>query len=328
VLELGIESPTIEANQNAPLPAEWTAGQPSRLTGEEVDSLIDEVFVEMLPADADADVTAPVVREMLARIAVASPVTGADGVRTEWAFTLDDEIDSTELYETRWTPDGQQRMVSWESVRFRFSGVVDLVIASDTSENEDAAIGVVADPNNILGTEAASGALHPIDLKTEDAFMISNPPDDLSGTLLEEREEDGAPTSAEREILLHHRLQLTLYWRALKRLEDARHLRGFPHRSVQPPAVLVGLSGRMVRMSIDELSDAEAELDLLLEKIAATEASERFDYNNFPRLPAAHASTCRRCPFHMGALPICGPLPAPSPEDLDSSTPDSSATDS
>ncbi len=158
--------------------------------------------------------------------------------------------------------------------------------------------------------------------------MISNPPDDLSGTLLEEREEDGAPTSAEREILLHHRLQLTLYWRALKRLEDARHLRGFPHRSVQPPAVLVGLSGRMVRMSIDELSDAEAELDLLLEKIAATEASERFDYNNFPRLPAAHASTCRRCPFHMGALPICGPLPAPSPEDLDSSTPDSSATDS
>ena len=314
VLELGIESPTIDANQNAPLPTEWTAGQPSRLTGDAVDLLIDEVFAEMLPADADADVTAPVVREMLARIAAATPVAGADGVRTEWAFTLDDEIDATELYESRWTPDGEQRMVAWESVRFRFSGVVDLVIASPTSGQEDSAIGVVEDLNNILGTNGASGTLHPIDLKTEDAFMISNPPDDLNGTLLEERAADGSSTSAERDILHHHRLQLTLYWRALKRLEDARKQRGFPHRSVQPPAVLVGLSGRTVRMSIDQLLEAEAELDSLLGKIAVTEASDRFDHNNFPRLPASEASICRRCPFHMGALPICGPLPPPKPD--------------
>ncbi len=305
-LELGIESPPIEANRHAPLPVEWTAGQPSRLTGEAVDGLIEEVFAELLPADADETATAAVVREMLARIQEADPAADAEGVRTEWAFTLDDRIDTLGLVESRWTPDGDEQLVVWDGVRFRFSGVVDLVIALD---------GDVVRHGEGDG-EAACGTLRPIDLKTEDAHLIGEPPDDTTGTLLEPRGADGALTTSERALLDQHRLQLILYWRALQRQEDSRRRRGLEHRTVLPPAVLVGVSGRTVSMTAEEAVAAEADLGALLARIAAAEASDRFDHSNFPRLPAELAATCDSCPYHLGMLPICGPLPPP-----ESSTP-------
>ncbi len=291
-LELGIRSPASRENQNAPIPAEWTAGQQSRLAGEEVDSLIEEVFEELLPADADPDATRAVVKEMLSRISDNDPAEGAEGVRTEWAFTFDDSVETENLQASRWTADGELATVNWSHARFRFSGIVDLVVATGEGEMR----------------EGSDGCLLPIDLKTEDAYLLVKPPSDPTGTLLEARPDDGTPTKAEHRMLEHHRLQLVLYARALQRLEDARRDAGLKWRTVLPPAVLIGVSGRLIQMTEEQRETAESDLDDLLKRIAEIEASDHDNPSNFPRLPAEQAATCRRCPYHIGALPICGPL--------------------
>ena len=99
----------------------------------------------------------------------------------------------------------------------RFSGLIDLVVAYSDEE---------------------SSRILPIDLKTEDAHMLWDPPESIEGTLLE-ISDDGTLTDAEKAILSKHRHQLVLYHLALVRLEGERKKAGLLPRIVERPAVWV-----------------------------------------------------------------------------------------
>ena len=70
-------------------------------------------------------------------------------------------------------------------------------------------------------------------------------------------------------------MQLTLYYLALKSIEDERKRRGLPHREVLRPAILIGVTGRIVEYPeeifseclhrIEEIMGTATEMALLSE---------------------------------------------------------------
>ena len=123
-------------------------------------------------------------------------------------------------------------------------------------------------------------------------------------------EEAGPVNDSEMEILSKHGLQLALYYRALKSIEDARAAQGMLSRQVLPPAILIGVTGRMVEYPEDMLVDALSNLDALLERSARMSLSSSVPLSLFERLPNELSEVCDRCPFSRGLIPICGPQDA------------------
>jgi hypothetical protein len=102
-------------------------------------------------------------------------------------------------------------------------------------------------------------------------------------------------------------MQLALYYRALQSIEDAREAVGLRYRTVLPPAILVGVTGRMVEYPMEMLDRASQELEELLVRTAGMTLASDAPLSDFDRLPVESAHICENCPFHRGALPICGP---------------------
>ena len=102
-------------------------------------------------------------------------------------------------------------------------------------------------------------------------------------------------------------MQLALYYRALSSIEHARQEAGLPHREVLRPAILIGVTGRMVEYPEDMLKESLDELDELLVSTARMALSSDIPISHFARLSGEAASACEKCPFHRGSLPICGP---------------------
>ena len=155
-------------------------------------------------------------------------------------------------------------------------------------------------------TSSGDSTIRPVDLKTEDAGLIDN--DSSEGLFEALGSEDAGPAcEAEIEILSKHRMQLALYYRALQSIEDAREAAGLPYRTVLPPAILVGVTGRMVEYPMEMLDRASQELEELLRRTAGMALASDAPLSDFDRLPVESAHICENCPFHRGALPICGP---------------------
>jgi hypothetical protein len=90
-------------------------------------------------------------------------------------------------------------------------------------------------------------------------------------------------------------------------MEAAREAADLSHRIVLPPAILVGVTGRMVEYPREMLDRASQELEELLVRTADMALSPDSPLSDFDRLPPEAAHICETCPFHRGALPICGP---------------------
>ena len=166
------------------------------------------------------------------------------------------------------------------------SGVIDLVICSRDDEG--------------------NSAIRPIDLKTEGAesiFDLEN--NELLVTI--DKLEQGPMSQAEIQILKEHRLQLALYHLALKQSEKDKEDAGIPHRLVLPPAILVGVTGRMIEYPPEMLEQALFELESLLARSATISLSSHSPISKFPRLSGESALVCNKCPFSSGVKPICGP---------------------
>ena len=166
------------------------------------------------------------------------------------------------------------------------SGIIDLVVCTVSSDGEP--------------------AIRAVDLKTEDAGSID---EDSATGLIEalNSEKIGPANDAESEILAKHGLQLALYYRALKSIEDAREAQGITSRKVLPPAILVGVTGRLVEYSQEMLEETLSNLDSLLERSTMMALSSSAPLSKFEKLSSEHQDVCERCPFHRGAIPICGP---------------------
>jgi len=165
------------------------------------------------------------------------------------------------------------------------SGVIDLVLCTRTPE---------------------ASTIRPIDLKTEEAGrMHGGASDGLLAAM--GSEEPGPACEAEEEILRKHRMQLALYYRALESIENAKRDADLPYREVLPPAILVGVTGRMVEYPEDILDESLGELEELLARTARMALSSDVPLSDFARLSGEAASVCESCPFHRGSLPICGP---------------------
>ena len=150
-----------------------------------------------------------------------------------------------------------------------------------------------------------SSSIRPIDLKTEQAASL------LVGTggLLQAFGDHSTEpvNSAEYEMLNHHRLQLALYHRALEMMESSRPKD--MRRRVETPAILVGVTGRLVIYPKEMFQEAQSELDDILSTAARMELASELPLAEFQRRPASEAHIRSLCPFSRGDLPICNHLP-------------------
>ena len=254
------------------------------------------VFRELLPPGANEEHTARLVQTMAERVRngpVGTLVSGTDvdghrleGLRTEMPFHIALPMGIDTMVRHRWSPDGPEPMVSMESSTIEMSGIIDLVLCTRTSDG--------------------SSTIRPVDLKTEDVDKMSN--SQHTGLLAAlGSKESWLTCEAEEEILRKHRMQLALYYRALVNMEKARRAADIPHREVLPPAILIGVTGRMVEYPMDSLDEALGELDELLARTARIAMSTNMPLSEFTRLSGESSSVCKECPFHRGQLPICGP---------------------
>ena len=296
ILEIGLGNPGVDGQPSAPLLPSWKVQQDDRITDPEIHNI---VFGELLPPDADEVRTAELVVKMADRIN--SGPLGAmirkenvrnhslEALRTEMPFHISIDVNTNGTTRFRWSPDGDIPMTCHDNAIIEMSGIIDLVVCTVSSNGQP--------------------AIRAVDLKTEDAGSID---DDSTIGLIEalESEETGPANDAEVEMLAKHGLQLALYYRALKSIEDAKAAQGIPSRQVLPPAILIGVTGRLVEYPEEMLSGALSNLDSLLERSARMALSSSAPLSQFERLPNELTEVCERCPFSRGAIPICGPQDA------------------
>ena len=297
VLEIGLGNPGLDGlSPSAPLLPSWTIQREDRINDPKIH---ETVFNELLPPDADAARTAELVTMMADR--VSSGLLGAmirkdvvhnhrlEAIRTEMPFHISIDVDINGSIRHRWSPDGDIPMTSHDGAVVEMSGIIDLVVCTATSDGQP--------------------TIRAVDLKTEDAGLIdSDSPSALIETL--GSEETGPANEAEVEMLSKHGLQLALYYRALKSIEQARAAQGMPARRVLPPAILIGVTGRMVEYPEEMLTHSLSNLDVLLERSATMSLSSSMPLSRFERLTFDSSDVCDRCPFSRGPIPICGPQDA------------------
>ena len=130
--------------------------------------------------------------------------------------------------------EGSEQLSSIDRASLEMDGVIDLVLCTKSGD---------------------SNYIRPIDLKTEEAIGLRS--DDPEGLISSLGQGGGLNPSSELEksMLEHHSMQLTLYYLALKSIEDERKKRGLPHREVLRPAILIGITGRIVEYPEEIFSD-------------------------------------------------------------------------
>ena len=293
IIEIGIGNPgPLENESTTPLPQSWTQKITDSMDDSEIHKI---VFDELLPLGADRKKTSELVNLMISRLKL-GPLgilsSGgmfeghrAEALRTEMPFKITKKIPLKNLIRKRWTPDGDEPLSKIEYANVEMDGLIDLVLCT-TCDGES--------------------TIRPVDLKTEEASKLIS--GEITG-LLEAFGMAGTQPKcqSEIEILLQHRMQQALYFDALKSLEEERAKSGYPSRRVLPPAILIGVTGRLVEYPEDMLSDALNDLEDNLILAAEMAFGSDVPLSNFPPLSLADSHVCDSCPFSQGELPICGP---------------------
>lgn len=212
-----------------------------------------------------------------------------EGLRTELPFLYKHNIAMQDKYKTVFSLSGPQPVAKVEQVTISFDGRADLVLA--------------------LRDTFGKGYLQVVDLKTTGCRGEFDESDVSKGHLLQRIEGDPltpfATTDAEKEILAKYRLQLTLYSFALEALESAKPLS--ERREILAPALLIGASGRMVRLTPDDYQTARKELEVHLDWMAQLNVTNT-ESDEPARMKKAEASKCEQCPYYNGKIRLCGPI--------------------
>ena len=295
ILEIGIGNPGPgQDGPSTPLLNSWTIPRPNRIHDEEIH---ETVFQEYLPPGSDKGEIARLAKIMASRIndgVLGEMVSGKaidghilEGLRTELPFHISLPLESDGITQTRWSPEGNQQLSIIESPIVETSGIIDLVLCTQTEDGES--------------------TIRAVDLKTEEAETIE---DQHNTGLLESigNRTLSPACRSEEEILNRHRMQLALYHRALEATERSKENLGLPSRKVLPPAILIGVTGRIVEFPREILEKSLVELDELLERSAIMATKEELPISDFPRLGQKESAICRSCPFNRGAMPFCGPI--------------------
>ena len=251
--EIGLGNPGPPDAANAGLPDSWTAVVPDKL--EDV-SVINQVLDELLPPGADREGCSDLTQAILSRIK-AGPLGGlvsgkensgtmVEGLRTEMPFHLSITSNIDTIVRSRWTPDGPEPLSLIEQVDVEMDGVIDLVLCTVSDQGR---------------------AIRPIDLKTEEAFRVNS---DVREGLMEPFGNFNIEPAcdAEVEMLENHGMQLALYYLALSSIEEERKKRNLPYRKVLRPAILVGITGRVVEYPEETFRTTIEKLDQLLSSAA------------------------------------------------------------
>lgn len=304
ILELGLPNPGPPGGSPllTPLPGVWTEVSEDRLSKpEQLDALIDEVFAEMLEAEANEEHTRALMHALAAAV-VFGPLgaltrgdtwqgESVEGLRTEWPFSLNHDVDDLGLQEQAWSVTGAQVTALVNEVRFLVTGIADLVLATHT--------------------ESGGAALRAVDLKTTEAAGLMQDGEPAADSLLAIPSDENEYSIAEQHILSEYRMQLAIYTLVLSRQEEARRTAGLPHREVLPPGILIAATGRLVTMTPEQISQALDDLDSLLARIAQVSVESRTDVEQFPRKTDPDDPACKHCPYFLGHIRICGPEGTP-----------------
>ncbi len=294
IIEIGIGNPGPKGEYpTTPLPESWIKREIDLIDSPEIHNT---VFDELLPLDADREATIHLVNLMINRIK-SGPLGKlskgeifdghrVEGLRTEMPFNITKKIDLNGLIRSRWTPEGYESLSKIEFANIEMSGLIDLVLCT------------------VINGEST---IRPIDLKTEEANkLIDLKTDGLIESLGEITTEPKC--QAEIEILLEHRMQQALYYTALQNLENERSKYGYPSRKVLSPAILIGVTGRLVVYPDDMLQNALDDLEENLTLAARISLGSNVLLSDFPPLESSKSEICHKCPFNQGELSICGPL--------------------
>ena len=284
IIEIGIGNPGPgEKGPSTPLPKSWTTPTEDRITDQEIHRI---AFNELLPPEADLERVAEATRIMSKRVSkgkLGEMIRGqevdgrrVEGLRTELPFHISIPTKFDPVTRGKWSPDGYQELISIQSTIIELSGVIDLVVC--TSGDEEAP------------------TIRAIDLKTTDA----NSTDKTSHSGLLEALDDssiGPCCDAETSILQKHRLQMALYHLALEESESDRAREGLLKREVLPPAILVGLTGRLVEYPLGILERAKEDLFETLARTARMSLASEFPLSDVEETHEESISKCQVCSF-------------------------------
>ena len=292
IVELGIPNPGCES-PSTPLGTSWTQSNDDKMAEQ---SLHNQVYGELFPAGGDKKTTQKLVDLMINNLQngeLGNLVKGisddsgeiVEGLRTEMPFHISMPAPLGGLIRSRWTPDGDKPLAQIDKAFIEMDGIIDLVLCT-IDEN--------------------GPSIRPIDFKTEEAWKLNSNSDD---GLLEGSGKVGITPQCKAEIdmLLHHRMQLALYYRAIESLEKFRIEAGFATRKVLRPAIWIGVTGRLVEYPQDMFEQAQRDLDDILIQAASMALSSNEPLSNHQRLSGKDAEACQTCPFNRGITPICGP---------------------
>ena len=272
--EIGLGNPGPPDLADANLPDSWTEITPDKL--EDV-SIINQVLDELLPPGADREGCRSLTQTMLSRIKegpLGDLTSGkendgetVEGLRTEMPFHLSRRLTIDTIVRSRWTPDGPEPLSVIEEAEVEMDGVIDLVLCTVSEQGR---------------------AIRPIDLKTEEAFRVNS---DVREGLMEPygNFKIEPACDAEIEMLEHHGMQLALYYLALSTIEEERKRRNLPHRKVLRPAILVGITGRVVEYPEDMFRKTIEKLDQLLSSAAKMSLQPESRISE-------HTCSCGNCP--------------------------------
>ncbi len=282
VIEIGIGNPGPGENgPSTPLPSSWTTKTEDRITDEDIHRT---VFSELLPADADAEKVAEAISIMAQRVSegtLGEMIRGTElggmrveGLRTEMPFHVSIPVCFDAVTRSKWSPDGEEHLVTIDSTTIDMSGVIDLVLCT----------------SNLNGPPT----IRAIDLKTSDAHCLLD--QSHSGLLDSMGDQTTGPACEEEEELLRkHGLQMALYHQALEESETDRSNASLPKRQVLPPAILVGVTGRLVEYPQSLLDEAKVDLMETLSRTARMSLASDFPISEIEKFQRATNQKCKIC---------------------------------
>jgi hypothetical protein len=305
LVEIGLANPAGKTGKPClELPEGWRQPHPDELAdGSVIKQVLAEFNIGLSSSDKNDAEKARITTQRLAqlskltqngllgKLSVGETHNGftVEGLRTELPFLYKHNIAMQDKFKTVFSLSGPQPVANVEQVTISFDGRADLVLALRDKSNK--------------------GYLQIVDLKTTGCRSEFDESNASKGHLLQRLEGDPlspfATTDAEKKILAKYRLQLTLYSLALEALESAKPQS--EQREILAPALLIGASGRMVRLTDDEYQQSRQELQNHLQWMAQLSITN--DESDEPgQLAKDEISICKQCPYHKGSIRLCGPI--------------------
>jgi hypothetical protein len=305
LVEIGLANPaSVTGEPCLELPEGWRQSNPDKLADAKlIKQVLEEFNIGISSSDKNDVEQARITSQrliqlshltqngLLGKLSVGKTQNGftVEGLRTELPFLFKHNVAMQDKFKTVFSLTGPKPVANVEQVTISFDGRADLVLA--------------------LRDQSNKGYLQIVDLKTTGCRSEFDELDADKGHPLQRIEGDPlspfATSDAEKKILAKYRLQLTLYSLALEAIESVKS--ESEQREILPPALLIGASGRMVRLTDDEYQQARQELLTHLQWMAKLSITND-DFDEPSQLTKDDISICKQCPYHKGDIRLCGPI--------------------